>query len=135
MAHNPPREYQDEEYCYHCMADTPHTIYDSGHERDSSGDWRICHNCKWRYSGLSGAYHEPYDYEEEEYVYILLSDGDGTLRSIPEPFGVAVRTEEEAKRFVKEDKVGYSQGYEKVRIFDSAKEGIAWKYPPRKSGI
>jgi hypothetical protein len=64
----------------------------------------------------------------EEYVYILLADGDGTMRSIDEPFGVAVRTEEEAKAFVANGKVGYTHSYTKVRIFDKAQDGIDWKF-------
>lgn len=65
---------------------------------------------------------------EEEYIYVLLADGDGTMRSHDEPFGVAVRTEEAAKHYVKEGGVGYTHSYEKLRIFDTAKDGIAWKY-------
>ena len=32
-------------------------------------------------------------------VYVLKCDTDGTMRSIPEPFGVALTKEEDAKRF------------------------------------
>ena len=39
-----------------------------------------------------------------ETVYVLMADADGTTRSVDRPIGVAVRTEEEAKRFVKEGK-------------------------------
>lgn len=33
-------------------------------------------------------------------VFVLLADGDGTMRSIDTPWGVAVTTEKEAKRYV-----------------------------------
>lgn len=65
----------------------------------------------------------------EEFVYVLLADDDGTMRSRDMPFGVAVRTEEEAKQYVKDGGVGYTHSYEKLRVFDSAKEGIAWQFP------
>jgi hypothetical protein len=51
-----PEPYEDERFCGNCLKDTPHTCYDSGHERDSSGDWRKCHTCGWRWSGLTGRY-------------------------------------------------------------------------------
>lgn len=57
-------------------------------------------------------------------VYVLLSDGDGTMRSQDTPFGVAVTTEEEAKRFVKEGNFGYTHSYEELYIFDDKDEGI-----------
>jgi len=41
-------------------------------------------------------------------MFILLADCDGTSRSQDDPFGVAVTTEAEAKRFVEERSVGYS---------------------------
>lgn len=59
--------YYDEAYCHHCDKDTPHEIHDSGHERDSSGDWRICQVCKWYYSGYTGEYHEPLKEENKDY--------------------------------------------------------------------
>lgn len=65
-------------------------------------------------------------------IYVLLADGDGTMHSQPEPFGVAVDTEDEAKRFVRMGKVGYSHSYAKVRVFSTFKEGVDWKYPPKK---
>lgn len=64
----------------------------------------------------------------EEYVYVLLADGDGTMRSTDTPFGVAVRTEEAAKQYLKDKGVGYTHSYEKLRVFDTAKEGIDWKF-------
>ena len=65
---------------------------------------------------------------EEKYVYVLLSDGDGTMRSSDTPFGVAVTTEAEAERFVKEGKVGYTHSYAKVRVFDNKDDGIKWAF-------
>lgn len=67
-----------------------------------------------------------------EYVYVLLADGDGTLHSINEPWGVAVKTEEEAKRYVKKGGVGYTHGYFKCRVFDSFEDGIDYVYHPEK---
>ena len=57
-------------------------------------------------------------------VYVLLADGDGTMRSNDTPFGVAVTTEDEAKRFVAEGKFGYSHSYEKVKIFETKDEAL-----------
>lgn len=56
----PPEAWRDDvHYCDHCERDTPHDAHDSGHERDSSGDWRECLVCRWRYSGLTGRYSPP----------------------------------------------------------------------------
>jgi len=57
-------------------------------------------------------------------VFVLLSDGDGTLRSKDEPFGVAVSTEAEAKRFVEEGNCGYTQSYQKLIVFDDKDEAL-----------
>jgi len=67
---------------------------------------------------------------KEKYVYVLKSDGDGTLHSVPSSFGVAVDTVEEAKRFVEEaEKAGWCfPCYAKVRIFSDKDEGIKWAY-------
>jgi hypothetical protein len=65
-------------------------------------------------------------------VYVLKADGDGTMRSIDESFGVAVTTEEEAKRFVDEGGVGYTHSYEKLTIFDNKKDAIKHIYPNYK---
>jgi len=71
----------------------------------------------------------------DEHIYVLLADGDGTMRSTETPFGVAVRTEEEAKRFLKEGGVGYSHDYAKVKIFDNKDDAIKFAFspPPRMS--
>ena len=61
-------------------------------------------------------------------IFVLLSDGDGTMHSKDTPFGVAVTTEEEAKRFVAKGSFGYTHSYEKLRVFDTFEEGIKfWK--------
>ena len=52
-------------YCGHCEKDTPQEVHESGHERDSSGDWQVCLECGWRYSGLTGDWHPPFGEEEE----------------------------------------------------------------------
>jgi hypothetical protein len=62
-------------------------------------------------------------------IFVLLADGDGTTRSIPEPFGVAVETKEEAERFVAESYCGYSRSFAKVRLFDNWEAALKWKYP------
>lgn len=52
------------------------------------------------------------------------------MHSRAEPFGVAVTTEEEAKRFIKEAKAAgwWSPEYEKVRIFKNKDDGIKWAF-------
>jgi len=58
-------------------------------------------------------------------VFVLMADCDGTTFSRNQPIGLAVTSEEEAKTYVKNGGVGYSQSYEKVRIFTTAKEAVA----------
>lgn len=65
-------------------------------------------------------------------VFVLLADGDGTTRSSDNPFGVAVTTEEEAQRFVREGGVGYSHSYAKVRVFADKDAGFRHAYPSKK---
>lgn len=65
-------------------------------------------------------------------VYVLLADGDGTMRSGCDPFGVAVTTKEEAERYLKDGGVGFYHSYSKVRIFDNKDEAIKWVYPNHK---
>jgi uncharacterized protein YerC len=73
--------------------------------------------------------------EDEVYIYVLLADGDGTMRSIDEPFGVAVNTLEEAKRFKETGHVGYTHSYTRVRVFKNFEDGIKWKYPIPPNGL
>jgi hypothetical protein len=67
---------------------------------------------------------------KEDYVYVLLSDGDGTMHSQATPFGVAVDSEAEAKRFVEEAKKAgwWSPEYTKVRIFSDKNDAIKWAF-------
>jgi hypothetical protein len=65
-------------------------------------------------------------------IYLLLADLDGTMRSGQDPFGVAVTSEEEAKRFVQGGNVGYSHSYQKLQIFDNMDDAIAFRYPRYK---
>jgi hypothetical protein len=62
-------------------------------------------------------------------VYVLLADGDGTMRSIDTPFGVAVTSETEAKRYVLEKGIGYTHSYEKLAVFDNKDDAIKFIYP------
>lgn len=49
------REYIDDGYyCKICDDYTKQQIHDAEHERDSSGDWRICLICNSYYSGYTG---------------------------------------------------------------------------------
>ena len=52
-------------------------------------------------------------------VFVLLEDGDQTTRSIREPFGVAVTTEAEAKRYVEEGRDPSTYGYQRLRVFSN----------------
>ncbi len=68
-------------------------------------------------------------------VYVLMADGDGTMRSQDEPIGAAVATEEEAKRYVTEGGVGYTHSYRKLIIFENKDEALDHLYPKyRKNG-
>ena len=60
-------------------------------------------------------------------VYLLLADEDGTTRSKDYPIGIAVTSEEAARQYVKSGGIGYTHSYIKVRVFETAKEGLAWK--------
>lgn len=44
------RFYTSEGYCGHCKCDRQIRYHDSGHERDSSGDYKFCLTCGWMYS-------------------------------------------------------------------------------------
>jgi hypothetical protein len=62
-------------------------------------------------------------------VFVLMADGDGTMRSSDEPIGVAVTTKEEADRYVKEGGVGYTHSYVKLVIFDNKDDALRHLYP------
>lgn len=57
-------------------------------------------------------------------VYILKTDGDGTTFSIDKPFGVVVTSKEEAERFVKEGKFGYTHSFEEAVVFDNKDDAL-----------
>jgi hypothetical protein len=86
--HNKPKTYEDVEWCGHCEKDTKQTIHDSGHERDSSNDWRICHECLWHYSGWSGEWSPPCDTDENEGEMTLPQKEEVVvLKKLPRPLG------------------------------------------------
>lgn len=62
-------------------------------------------------------------------VYVLLADGDGTMRSQDEPFGVAVSSKAEADKYVRDGGVGYTHSYQKLVIFDDKDEAIRYAFP------
>lgn len=53
--------YEDSCFCEgNCKKETKHTIIPSGHERDSSYDYRECKVCRWYALGIDGfKYHPP----------------------------------------------------------------------------
>lgn len=55
-------------------------------------------------------------------VFVLLTDSDGMMRSKDEPFGYAVTSEEQAKRFAKLGGYGYSHSYQRLLVFDTPEE-------------
>lgn len=57
-------------------------------------------------------------------VYVLLADTDGTMRSQDEPFGVAVTSENEAKKFVSDCNFGYTRSYKELIVFDDYKKSV-----------
>jgi hypothetical protein len=61
-------------------------------------------------------------------AYVLLTDDRGTMSSTEIPFGLGVKTEEEAKRFVKDGGVGYTHSYAKITIFNNKDDGINWRF-------
>lgn len=50
--------YRDTMYCDNCDEDTEQIVHSDGHERDSSGDWKVCTKCGFRMSGLTGEWNE-----------------------------------------------------------------------------
>lgn len=55
------QEYIDAKFCDHCQKETMHRSIDSEHERDSSGDYYECLECRWWGTGLSDEYYPPSD--------------------------------------------------------------------------
>jgi hypothetical protein len=66
--------------------------------------------------------------DPETTVFVLLADTDGTLRSDAEPIGIAVTSEEEAKRYVREATVGYRHAYVRVVVVDDFAEGLRQRH-------
>jgi hypothetical protein len=62
-------------------------------------------------------------------MFVLMMDDADTSRSSDAPFGVAVTTEEEAKRFVREGGVEHSHSYVTVRVFADKDAGLRHAYP------
>lgn len=72
------KEYNDTEFCEHCKKDTMHLIYESGHERDSSNDWRQCLTCHWTWNGFDNKYHQQYpDFEADDIPVVRSNIKDG----------------------------------------------------------
>ena len=55
-------------------------------------------------------------------IFVLLADDSGTTFSPDTPWGAAVITEEEAKRYVEKGGVGYHHSYAKVKLFETFEE-------------
>jgi hypothetical protein len=62
-------------------------------------------------------------------VFVLLADRDGKTQSVDEPIGVAVTSQKEADRYVKDGSVGYTHSYVKIAIFDDKDEALRHLYP------
>jgi hypothetical protein len=59
---DPHETYEDVRFCKRCDSHTLHNCRDSGHERDSSGDYEECKICRYYRFGMSGKQHEPSPY-------------------------------------------------------------------------
>lgn len=57
-------------------------------------------------------------------IFVLKKDEEGTTRSRPQSFGVAVDTEKEAKEFEENITVGFDRSYEKIEVFKSVNEAL-----------
>lgn len=60
---------------------------------------------------------------KEKEIFVLLADGAGSMRSTEQPFGVAVSSEKEARKFAKSE-FSFSDNYQKVKVFKTCKEAI-----------
>jgi hypothetical protein len=74
---------------------------------------------------MDGLVREEGGEDEPRSIFVLLQDSDGTLHSIPRPFGVAVTTMAEAELYVEEGGVGYEHSYCKVEVFNSKADAIS----------
>lgn len=61
-------------------------------------------------------------------VFVLLEDGDQTMRSTREPFGVAVTTEAEAIRYVEEGRNPSAYGYQRLRVYTDYDDAVRSVY-------
>lgn len=61
-------------------------------------------------------------------IYILKADGDGTMRSTDDTFGVAVDNIDEAIRFVEEGGIGYTHSFEKIVIFSNKDDACTYAF-------
>ena len=59
---------------------------------------------------------------ENNKVYLLKADFDGTLYSRCDSMGVAVSSEAEARKFVEESTLGYFRAYEEIEVFSTSEE-------------
>ena len=60
-----------------------------------------------------------------QHIYILLSDCDGTLHSVPSPTGIALGDEEEAKRYVRL-KSSYGDQYQTLVLVNTLEEAALY---------
>lgn len=52
-------DFIDDCFCDRCAEYTSHHVYDDGHERDSSNNWRECLECGWVRYDLTEEYRPP----------------------------------------------------------------------------
>lgn len=70
-----------ERYCDHCEADTQQRCIDSGHERDSSGDYQECLVCGWHRWGF-GDWQPP---EIPPYTVMRMTEGPCDVQGVLKP--------------------------------------------------
>ena len=63
---------------------------------------------------------------DEKDVFVLLADFDGCMRSVDEPFGVAISSESEAKKFTEMKNFAYGVSYTKVRILSTLAQALEY---------
>lgn len=67
-------KYTEEEYCPFCLRFTEQEFYDSGHERDSSGDYVKCLTCGAFRCGFSNNYELNGELRDELYGFYIEED-------------------------------------------------------------
>jgi hypothetical protein len=61
-------------------------------------------------------------------IYLLKTDSDGTMRSIPREIGIALTSESEAELFKDRGACGYVNTYSKVLVYNTLEDaGIKLK--------